>query len=416
MIFRLLTAALALLLLCAGCAGFVSETSPVVSPSLAPTIIPSLPESPSPAPSLIPSPVPAPDPVRAKLDAMTTEQKAAQLLMAGIEGTTPGTDAEAAIRELQVGGIILFSRNVESSEQLTALTAALRELNGDYIPLFLGVDEEGGRVSRMPPEVASLPAAFSLRGKETDYAELGGVLAAQCLAFGFNMNFAPVLDIWSNPNNTVIGSRAYGDTWESVADAGTAVMNGLLSAGVIPVAKHFPGHGDTAADSHTELPVVTNPLPELWERELLPFQAAIDAGAPAVMAGHILLQAADNTLPSSLSPDVITGLLRGEMGFDGVVCTDDLVMGAITETYGIGEAAVLAVEAGCDLLLVCHQAENLREAYNALLAAVDSGRISEARLDESVTRLLTLKERFANTPEDVPTIEEVNAMARGLLE
>lgn len=416
MMVRLVFAALALLLLCAGCAGFVSETSPAASPSYTPTIHPTSPETPSPDPSPFPSPNPSPDPVRVKLDAMTTEQKAAQLLMAGIEGTTPGADADAAIRELQVGGVILFSRNVESAEQLTALTAALRDLNGDYIPLFLGVDEEGGRVSRMPPEVADIPSAFSLRGKETDYTALGSVLAAQCLTFGFNMNFAPVLDIWSNPDNTVIGSRAYGDTWESVADAGMAVMNGMLSAGVIPVAKHFPGHGDTAADSHTELPIVTKPLPELWERELLPFQAAIDAGAHAVMAGHILLQAADDTLPSSLSPSVITGLLRDEMGFDGVVCTDDLVMGAITETYGIGEAAVLAVEAGCDLLLVCHQAENLREVYYALLAAVDSGRISEARLDESVTRLLTLKERFAAPPVNVPTLEEVNAMAREFLE
>ncbi|MDR1669038.1 MAG: beta-N-acetylhexosaminidase [Oscillospiraceae bacterium] len=381
--------------------------SPGLSP--APTPVP----TPDPSPGL--SPAPPPDPVLETLEGMTIEQKAAQMLMAGIEGLTAGTDAVAAIRETGAGGVILFSRNVESAEQLSRLTASLRELNGEHIPLLIGVDEEGGRVSRMPPEVENLPAAFTLREKGTDYAALGGVLAAECLTFGFNINFAPVLDIRSNASNTVIGDRAYGSAWEEVTAAGVHVMNGLSGAGVAPVIKHFPGHGDTAADSHTELPVVTKTVDQLWERELLPFQAAIDAGAPAVMVGHILLEAVDDGLPCSLSPRVVNGLLREEMGFRGVVCTDDLTMAAVTGSYDIGEAAVLAAEAGCDLLLVCHGADALLEARDALLAAIDSGRLSEPRLDESVTRLLKLKALYAEPPEDVPTPAEVNAMIREFL-
>ncbi|MDR1693038.1 MAG: beta-N-acetylhexosaminidase [Oscillospiraceae bacterium] len=405
------------LLLCAGCVHPPAPTAPSPtpkpppSPSNYPSPIPEETPFPSPTPISELSPVPSVDPIKEQLRKLTVEQKVGQMLMAGIEGLTPGADAETAVSELQVGGIILFDRNVADAEQLSALTASLRTMNGTHIPLLLGVDEEGGRVSRMPPEVfPALPPAFELR----DHAALGGVLAAECLTFGFNLDFAPVLDIWSNPQNTVIGDRAYGARWEVVAEAGVAVMNGISAAGVIPVVKHFPGHGDTTADSHTELPIVARSLPELRERELKPFQAAIDNGAPVVMMGHILAEALDPLLPASLSPSAITDLLRGEMGFTGVVCTDDLLMGAITGRYGLGEACVLAAEAGCDLLLVCHGADALREGYDALLEAVGSGRLTETRLDESVTRLLTLKAKYP-PPEDPPTPDELNAMLRGFL-
>ena len=346
--------------------------------------------------------------------------------MAGIEGYEAGTDAETAIRDYQVGGVILFGRNVDSAGQLAALTNALKELNQGQIPLLLGVDEEGGTVSRMPEEIANVPSAYSF-GQIDDpdrrmdaCFELGRTLAAECAALGFNLDFAPVMDIWSNPDNTVIGKRAFGSDLQSVVYAANETAWGILSGGVIAAAKHFPGHGDTAVDSHYGLPVVEKTVDELMDFELVPFRQALEAtcvyGAaggdsdiPVIMVGHILLTAVDETYPSSLSYGVVTGLLREELGFDGVVCTDDLTMAAVSDTYGMGEAAVLALEAGCDLLLVCHGADNLTAARDALLQAVDAGRVSMERLDESVYRILAMKDRFGLTDE--PVDEDVDVAA-----
>lgn len=415
---RMLLAVLLLIVfaLPAGCQKQGGEPTQPTAP--APTILPT--------PTPEPSPTPTPDPVGEALAGMTVEQKAAQLLVAGIEGTEPGEDAVQAVQGYQVGGVILFGRNVESAEQLAALTNGLKELNGDYVPLFLCVDQEGGRVDRMPPEVTDLPSALDFGSIADPEARmdacftLGQTLAAQCAAFGFNMDFAPSLDIWSNPDNTVIGDRAFGNDWEWTAFFGMSAVEGMEKQGtVIPVVKHFPGHGDTAVDSHTALPVVDKTLEDLWQSELVPFDMVLSGQfwgepvmepTPAVMVAHILLSQIDPDNPASLSPEVVTGLLREEMGYEGVVCTDDLTMGAISNTYGMGEAAVLAVEAGCDLLLVCHSADNLAAAHAALVDAVDSGRISMERLDESVYRVLSLKAVYglSNAPVEAPDIEALN--------
>ena len=377
----------------------------------APTPTPAATPSATPTPAPTPEPTPTPDPVAEALAAMTTEEKVGQLLVAGIGGTGAGEDGLQAVQDYQVGGVILFGRNVESANQLADLTNELKALNGDNIPLFLCVDQEGGRVDRMPPEVDDLPSAYDYIAAGGDPLERGKVLAAQCAAFGFHLDFSTCLDIWSNPDNTVIGDRAYGSDPDTVTRAGLAVNQGLEQGGVIPVVKHFPGHGDTGTDSHVDLPVVDKTGEELEQFELIPFQAAIDQGTPCVMVAHILMTRIDADLPASLSPKVVDGLLRQEMGFDGVVCTDDLTMGAISNTYGMGEAAVLAVEAGCDLLLVCHEADNLTAARDALLSAVDAGRISMERLDESVYRILSLKQEYglANDPVDGPDVEALNA-------
>ena len=257
---RMLLAILLLIVfaLPAGCQKQGGEPTQPTAP--APTILPThTPE---------PSPTPTPDPVGEALAGMTVEQKAAQLLVAGIEGTEPGEDAVQAVQCYQVGGVILFGRNVESAEQLAALTNGLKELNGDYTPLFLCVDQEGGRVDRMPPEVTDLPSALDFGSIADPEARmdacftLGQTLAAQCAAFGFNMDFAPSLDIWSNPENTVIGDRAFGTDAATVTGAANETALGILSGGVIPVAKHFPGHGDTAVDSHYGLPVVAESFAE----------------------------------------------------------------------------------------------------------------------------------------------------------
>ena len=393
-----------------------AETTPAAAPSPTPT----------------PEPTPTPDPIAEAVAAMSTEQKVSQLLVAGIEGTQLGQDAVQAVQDYQVGGVILFGRNVESAGQLAELTNGLKDLNGDYTPLFLCVDQEGGRVDRMPPEVERTPSAWSV-GQTLDTegvgAAYGALLAEECAAFGFNMDFAPSLDIWSNPDNTVIGDRAFGNDWEWTAFFGMSAVESMEEqGGVIPVVKHFPGHGDTSVDSHVALPVVDKSLEELWQSELVPFNMTLNqedyfgaqAGpsAPAVMVAHILLSQVDPDYPASLSHRVVTGLLRGEMGFDGVVCTDDLTMGAVSNTYGMGEAAVLAVEAGCDLLLVCHGADNLTAARDALLEAADSGRISPERLDESVKRILSLKGEYGltNEPVDTPDVDALNARIGALTE
>lgn len=412
--------------LTAGCAGKMPQ--PTATPAAEAT------PAATPTPTPTPEPTPTPDPIAEAVAAMTTEQKVSQLLVAGIEGTQLGQDAVQAVQDYQVGGVILFDRNVESAGQLAELTNGLKDLNGDYTPLFLCVDQEGGRVDRMPPEVDDLPPALDFgaiadAGARMDACfALGQTLAAQCAAFGFNMDFAPSMDIWSNPENTVIGDRAFGTDAATVTGAANEAALGILSGGVIPVAKHFPGHGDTAVDSHYGLPVVDKTLEELEERELVPFRQAIDttcvygtygdAAIPAVMVAHILLSQVDPDYPASLSHRVVTGLLREEMGFDGVVCTDDLTMGAVSNTYGMGEAAVLAVEAGCDLLLVCHGADNLTAARDALLKAVDSGRISPECLDESVKRILSLKAEYGltNDPVDTPDVDALNARIGALTE
>lgn len=365
--------------------------------------------TPTPAPSATPAPTPTPtpDPVEEALSAMTTEEKVGQLLIAGFYETEAGEEARSYIQDYHVGGLILYGRNVESVQQLTDLTNGLKALAGDGIPLFLSTDQEGGMVERMPPEIQKLPNAYDV----SDPAAFGSALGAECAAFGLNTDFAPSLDIWSNPNNTVIGRRAFGSDAETVTQRGLVCLTAMEESGTIPVVKHFPGHGDTDTDSHVGLPVVDKTREELLEMELLPFQAAIDAGAPAVMVGHILMTQIDPDKPATLSSEVVTGLLREELGFDGVVFTDDLTMGAITQSYGLGEAAVLAVEAGCDVLLVCHEAGSVDQVYTALLDAVDTGRITEDRLDQSVRRILTLKQDYGLTsdPVDLPDLDALNA-------
>lgn len=355
---------------------------------------------------------PVADPMEGKIGAMTDGELVGQLLVAGIQGKEPGEDARQLIQDLHVGGIVLFGRNVESAGQLSELTNALKAMNAGEgnIPLFLCVDEEGGLVSRMPPEVADLPSAYDHAQAGGDFSRRGAALAAECAAFGFNVDFAPVLDIWSNPQNTVIGKRACGTDPETVARLGQSLARQLSDGGVIPVGKHFPGHGDTLTDSHVGLPVVDKPLEELRSFELYPYECAFDDHLAAVMVGHILVTEVDPLLPASLSPKVVDGLLREEMGFDGVVFTDDLTMGAVTEGYGTGEAAVKAIQAGCDVALVCHGLEEAKAAYHGLLFALEDGTLSRERLEQSACRLLALKEAYGveDAPVEAPDVEALN--------
>lgn len=395
--------------------GCQTAAVPAPAPEAAPTAAVPSPES-TPTPAL--TPVPEPDPLAEQLAAMTVEEKVGQLLIGGFEGTEIGDQATRLVQEYQVGGLILYGRNIAGAGQLVTLTNGLKALNGDGIPLFLSIDQEGGGVDRMPPEVRRTPGAYCVgqTGSVPAAQSYGDVLAAECAAFGLNLDFAPVLDVWSNPGNTVIGQRAFSADARTVAGLGPAAARRMMDQGIIPAVKHFPGHGDTAVDSHVGLPVVDKSPEELEETELIPFRAAIqsagtDGQVPAVMVAHILLTQLDPERPASLSPAVVTGLLREELGFAGAVLTDDLTMGAVTQSYGLGEAAVLAVEAGCDILLVCHGQDSVPAVRTALLEAVASGRITTERLDESVYRILRLKTEYALTNEPVspPDLEALNA-------
>lgn len=395
--------------------GCQTAAVPAPAPEAAPTAAVPSPES-TPTPAL--TPVPEPDPLAEQLAAMTVEEKVGQLLIGGFEGTEIGDQATRLVQEYQVGGLILYGRNIAGAGQLVTLTNGLKALNGDGIPLFLSIDQEGGGVDRMPPEVRRTPGAYCVgqTGSVPAAQSYGDVLAAECAAFGLNLDFAPVLDVWSNPGNTVIGQRAFSADARTVAGLGPAAARRMMDQDVIPAVKHFPGHGDTAVDSHVGLPVVDKSPEELEETELIPFRAAIqsagtDGQVPAVMVAHILLTQLDPERPASLSPAVVTGLLRDELGFAGAVLTDDLTMGAVTQSYGLGEAAVLAVEAGCDILLVCHGPDSVPAVRTALLEAAASGRITAERLDESVYRILRLKTEYALTNEPVspPDLEALNA-------
>ncbi|GGF68837.1 glycoside hydrolase family 3 [Paenibacillus albidus] len=353
------------------------------------------------------------DPVALTIAAMTLEDKIGQMLLVGIDGTQPDPETQRMIAEDKVGGIILYADNIKGLDGMVSLVNALKQSNkSNPVPLFMSVDQEGGKVSRMPAEYASIPANGKV-GRTNDPQSarmMGSLLARQVLAAGFNMNFAPVLDINSNPDNPVIGDRSFGSNAPLVTKLGIAEMKGIESEGVVPVVKHFPGHGDTSVDSHLELPVVNKTAAELSKLEWLPFQAAIKENAAAVMVAHILFPQLDKDKPASLSPIIIGEQLRGVMGYQGVVITDDLTMGAILKNYDLAEAAVDTVQAGSDILLIAHEYSNERKVREALLLSVRNGTIAESRIDESVNRILSLKARYAlsDEPVAVPDLNKLN--------
>ncbi len=340
---------------------------------------------------------------------MKRMHKIGQLLMAGFEGTTPSKEIKNLIKSYHIGGVILFSRNIESPEQLATLTEDLQALSPDA-PLLIAVDQEGGRVSRLPLPFTQFPSARTLG--RCDAVSLSyrnaEAISRELLAVGINMNFAPVLDINTNPKNPVIGDRAFGENPHIVSKHGMATIAAMLDQYMVPCGKHFPGHGDTDSDSHKTLPVVDLATSRLTDRELRPFVHAIENRLPCVMTAHICFSAFDEKLPASLSENIVTELLRSALKFQGVVVTDDLEMKGVTDLFPVPEAAVRAVSVGSDLLLVCHSADEQIATLEALDAAVAKGTISEARLNQSLGRLLFLKEHFIlNRPErDLKTLRK----------
>ncbi|OWR27418.1 beta-N-acetylhexosaminidase [Saccharibacillus sp. O23] len=327
---------------------------------------------------------------------MDLQSKLGQMLLGGFDGTKMTTEAMKLIAAYRTGGIIYFSRNVSSPGQLADLTRELQEAaaaNG-VPPLWISIDQEGGMVARITEGVTLMPGqmAIAAAGSAQEAYRAAYVSGSELRRIGINLNYAPVLDVNNNPLNPVIGVRSFGESPEAAAEFGAAAVRGYQDAGVAATAKHFPGHGDTDVDSHLDLPTVPHDRARMDKVELVPFKRAFAEGVDAVMSAHIYFPALEKEkLPVTLSPAVLTGLLREELGFEGIITTDCMEMNAIAEHYGVAEASVLAVLAGADQILVSHRSDRQGAALAALEAAVHEGRISEARIDDSVRRLLRMK-------------------------
>lgn len=334
------------------------------------------------------------------IESMSIDEKIGQMIFAGISGKEINAQTEQLVKSYKFGGIIFNGKNLSSPSQTVAYVNELKAANSNNkLPLFFGIDQEGGRISKLPGDLIDIPSNMEIGeiNKPSFSFEMGSVLGKLVSAYGFNVNFAPVLDVNSNPNNPVIGDRSFGNNPKIVSKLGVQTMKGIQSEKIIPTIKHFPGHGDTSVDSHLELPIVNKSLTELEKLELIPFERAIDEGAEMVMIAHILLPKVDRELPSSLSKEIITGILRNKIGFDGVIITDDMTMKAITENFDIGNAAVMSVKAGSDMIMVAHDYDNIMNVFSAMKKAVEQGEISEERLNESVTRILKLKKKYEIT-------------------
>lgn len=318
------------------------------------------------------------------------------MFMVGFPGKEPDADFRTLVAD-GIYGAILFKRNVGTFEETAELCRQLKGMAER--PFILSVDQEGGRVARLrgAPFVALPPMReLGRRGDDGLIERVGRLLALELRAIGFDWDFAPVLDVDTNPQNPVIGDRAFSSDPSEVARMGVALARGLEAGGVASCAKHFPGHGDTSQDSHLALPTLPHDLARLRRIELVPFRAYAEAKLASVMTAHVIFEAVDPGVPATMSAKVLDGVLRRELGFDGVLVSDDLEMKAIADHYSVAEAAVLGTLAGVDLFLVCHHASVQREAIEAIVKAVESGRIPRARISEANVRLDALARRFAH--------------------
>jgi beta-N-acetylhexosaminidase len=331
----------------------------------------------------------------AGVEQMSLGQMVGQMFMISVGGTEPDYYINKMIRERNIGGVLLFDYNMNSEAQTKALTGSLQELSMETqppIPLLIAVDQEGGEISRAP-WVAPQPAAARVgaRGDPAEARAIAEQMGRQLLRAGVNTDLAPVVDTGSG---AAIGARSFGEDPELVAEMGAAAVEGFEEASIVSAAKHFPNHGPATSDSHTSLPVVDHDLERLRSHDLPPFEAAIEAGVPMVMVGHLVYPAIDPVRPASLSPEAV-GMLRGELHFDGVVVTDDLAMVGATGGGSPARAAVAAAKAGADLLIISSPPQQQADAYDAVVEAVESGEIPRAQIEASVERILEVKEAYS---------------------
>jgi len=346
------------------------------------------------------------------------ESRLGELLIVGLPGTDMSPDVEESLRRIGPSGVILFAANFTDADQAARIARAVHERIGSpELPAIVGADEEGGMVSQLSAfwEVPPSARAVASSGGPPLVKDLAQRTARRLLALGINLDFAPVLDIDSNPANPVIGIRSFGATASHVTACGRAAVEGFLASGIIPVVKHFPGHGDTSLDSHVTLPVVSADQARMNLRELRPFEAAVNWGTPVVMTAHVHVPAfePDPSRPGTISRRIVTDLLRERMRFSGVVITDALEMAGVTSIAPFGEIAVRAIEAGCDLLLYSKLTPGPEEALVALREALRSGRLSEERVAASLDRIRALRAASAARPR--PWSDALEREARQLI-
>ena len=393
---KLISICLSLLLL-AGCGAPAREATTETTQATVPTQATQITTIPTTEPTEPTTEATEPDPILELMETMSLEEKVGQLFIIRPENigvtTSASTMTATLLTQYPVGGFILAKHNIQNETQITAFCAAMKQ---GRIPAFVATDEEGGLVSRFANHSAfnlpkyKSPGAVGESGNPEDALEMGNTIGQYLNRYGINMDFAPVADVNTNPNNPIIGTRAFSSDPQIAAIMSRAMAQGLQGNGVIPVYKHFPGHGDTAEDSHSKLAVSYKTLEELQTCEWLPYE---DLGADAcVMIAHVALpNVTGDMTPATMSYEIIQDYLRQMLGFTGVVMTDGMEMGAISNTYSSGEASIKVIEAGCDMIL---GPENFKEAYAAVLEAVETGRISMERLDESVYRILVLKQTY----------------------
>jgi len=329
---------------------------------------------------------------------LATRRDIGQYLIGSMPGTSVPVELRSLAREFDLGGVILFSRNIEAPEQVAELSADSESL-GRTAPAWVSVDQEGGRVARLKEPFTRWPPMATLGRAGKASAALAErfakALAEELLAVGITLDYAPVLDIHTNPKNPVIGDRALAERAEDVARLGRVIIQALQGAGLAACGKHFPGHGDTSTDSHFELPLVEHPPDRLRAIEFEPFRAAVAEQVAFIMTAHVLVPSLDEQRPASLSPEIVQRLLREELKFDGVILSDDLEMKAVSARYDVPEAAVDAIRAGCDAVLVCSGDIDLQgRTLEALVRAVESGLIPATRHDDAFARLKRAKQRF----------------------
>lgn len=393
---------------------------------------------PSPTPAITEAPVENRDVLAeeaaAMLEGMTVEEKIGQLLIVGFPEDIGNASLQDYFDKYKVSGFILFSRNFKDFSSMYSLVGDLKEKNSlsGSIPLFISIDEEGGKVSRLPKGGTHFPDPAKL-GKANDPGlteKSGEVIGQELAATGINIDFAPVLDIVTNSGNKLLIRRSYGSTRELVSTHGTAFIKGLQSTGVIAVPKHFPGHGNTTVDSHTGLPVIDTDKDTFESRELYPFRAAIEEGVDIVMIGHIAFPKLDPSgLPATMSEYILKDVLRNQLGFKGIAISDDIEMTGYTSARGsIEEGVVASFNAGLDVFLIGHTKDTQVKVFDALKGAVANGRISEDRLNEAVLRILKVKlkhelkdtmeyslegaEQIFGSDEHKTVLEEVNKAVR----
>lgn len=321
------------------------------------------------------------------------EPMSGQMVVCGFEGKSLSTETLRALSSGRLSGVILFAKNLGTPEEVRDLTDAVR--SSSSLPPFIAIDQEGGRVTRTSEPFTAWPSMAALGGKDTRLAgEVARAMAAELLAVGINTNLAPVLDVNSNPDSPVIGDRSLGPDAQKVAHLGRAMIEGFMEAGILCCAKHFPGHGDASVDSHLDLPAVDADRATLDRRELLPFVEAVAARVPMIMTAHLKTTALDRYYPATISKQIIRELLREEMGFDGLVITDDLEMGALAKYMPIADSAYSAVRAGADLLLVCSGPGPAEEARKVIVEGIRQGIIDIGEATLSVRRIIRAKERY----------------------